>query len=107
MLPSELPQAERDLAAEYGAKVSAAERDAPGRRGPRCGTFDRSAPPARQEAPADPKAERAERRRLKRAANEDRAGAVPPLPADPEVERLYRRLGRVIDAQAAGRSTGA
>jgi penicillin-binding protein 2 len=96
--PTELPQSERDLAAKYNQQVSAAERDRLAasdqlkrfdrvhrrkkRRGGKRATLTR--------------VQKRERRRLARAADKIKPVAVPPLPADPELNHLYGRLGRVI-----------
>ena len=95
ILPGELPEAERDLAAEYNEKTSAAERD-------RLAARDRLRDLKRRDArrrkpPKLTAAQKAERRRLKRQGSKARAVAIPGLPADPAVRRLYQRLGNVID----------
>src|SRR5215208_4535928 len=67
LLPTELPQAERDLAADYGAKVSAAERVRLAA-SERLKTFDRVRR-RRGKKRRLSKEDRVERRRLARAAN--------------------------------------
>ncbi len=91
ILPGELPEAEKQLAQEYGAKLSAAERD-------RLSASDRYKALRRKgnRTRLTPTQKR-EQRRLKRAANKIRPVAVPPLPADRQVRSLLRRLGRVLD----------
>ena len=91
ILPGELPESELELAQAYGRQISAAERQ-------RLAADDRLKSLRREgrRRRLDP-AQRRERRRLRRAANQIRDVAVPPLPADPEVRSLFGRLGRVLD----------
>ncbi|HVL97448.1 MAG TPA: penicillin-binding protein 2 [Solirubrobacteraceae bacterium] len=93
MIPTELPQSERDLAADYGKAVSAAERE-------RLAAADRlrdlNRARRRSKKPMTQQ-QRRERSRLAKAAARARAVPVPPMPADPELRRRYSRLGRVID----------
>ncbi len=93
ILPSELPQAERTLAAQYGSQVSASER----RRlaaGDRLDRLDRE---RRRSGRRITRIQRRERHRLLRASRKAQRVAIPALPADPSVKRLYRRLGRVLN----------
>jgi len=92
ILPNRLPEAERDLAAAYGKQVSAAERRRLAARD-RLRTLDRS---RRQERRRLTRSERRERTVLARAARRADRVPVPPMPADPKLRLLYRRLGRVI-----------
>jgi penicillin-binding protein 2 len=92
LLPGELPDSERDLAAEYGKAVSASER-ARLAAGDEVRAMDRT---RRREKRKFTKAERLERRKLARAAKRAKAVPIPPLPQDPELRDLYRSLGRVI-----------
>ena len=91
--PNDLPDSERDLAAEYGSAVSAAERARLAARD-RLRAFDREVRRSRRKAT---KAQRRERRVLARAASQAEAVRVPPMPADAELRDLYRRLGKVIE----------
>lgn len=95
ILPSQLPEAERTLAAHYGARVSAAERE-------RLAAKDRLSAFDHQRRRRGRKLTSAQKRRhhvLLRASRKARPVAVPPLPADATVRRLYRRLGRVLDVK--------
>ena len=92
LLPGDLPEVERELAAEYGKALSAAERE-------RLAAGDRAraiARAARREKRKLTKSERTERRRLLKASRKARSVAIPPLPQDAELRDLYRALGRVI-----------
>lgn len=94
-LPDELPRSVRDLAAGYGAAVSASER----RRlaaGERLRALERV---GRRQDRRLTATQRRERRELRRASLRAEPVALPPMPRDPEVSRLYRRLGRVIDVE--------
>ena len=96
IVPSLLPAAELDAAARYGASRAASER----RRlaaAARLREFDRSRREERGKERQLRPAERKERRALARAARQADAVEVPPLPADPRLRGLYRRLGRVLD----------
>lgn len=95
LLPNELPQSELDLAAAYGAQLSAAERE-------RLAAADRLDALERRDARAErppklTKAERAERRALEKASNQIREVPLPPLPDDPAVLELFKRLGKVLN----------
>jgi penicillin-binding protein 2 len=94
ILPGELPEAEKQLAAAYGSKLSLAERE-------RLAAAERLRELRRRGSRRDQRdltqAERRERRRLKRASQRTRPVPVPPMPADARVQRLYRRLGEVLD----------
>ena len=94
LLPTELPESERLLAAEYGAKVSAAERDRLAA-ADRLRRFDRAHRGRRKERDLS-RTERRQRRTLRKAANKIEPVPVPPLPADPALRDLYGRLGKVI-----------
>jgi penicillin-binding protein 2 len=94
VLPNLLPEAERDLATAYGARVSASER-ARLAAGERLKEFERR---TRKVKKLD-RAQRHQRRALSRAAKRARAVPVPPIPADPTVRRLYKQLGRVLDTR--------
>ena len=93
LLPNKLPEVELDLAAKYGSMVSAAER----RRlaaGNDLRAFDRK---VRRRGKKLTKDERRERTRLRRAASRADRVPVPPVPRDPELLTLFRRLSRVVD----------
>src|SRR4051812_116282 len=94
ILPSQLPESERNLAAVYGSRVSAAER-ARLAAAAQLREFERRRRGAKQKHLT--RVQRVERRRLSRASKRARAVAVPAMPADRRVRRLYRRLGRVLD----------
>jgi penicillin-binding protein 2 len=96
ILPSRLPEAERDVAAAYGSQVSAAERERLAA-GDRLKEFNRD---RRRSGRKMTKRQRSEFRRLTAASKTARTVAVPDLPADPEVRVLYRRLGKVLDMSA-------
>jgi penicillin-binding protein 2 len=92
IIPSQLPQAELDVADKYRAGLSAAERvrlaaDAKLR------AFDQR---LKQKDRKPTRRERRERRELDRAAAKAPPVAVPPMPAGTEPRRLFRRLGRVL-----------
>ena len=96
VLPGELPDAEIQLAAEYGAKVSAAERE-------RLAAADRLKE-LRHDRRGKRQAEltreqRAERRQLRKAAAEAREVPIPPMPEDPAVRDLFAKLGRVLNVR--------
>jgi penicillin-binding protein 2 len=86
VLPGELPDAELNLAADYGSKVSAAERD-------RLAAADQLKElrrrDARKNAPKLTHEQTVERRRLKKAASKAREVPVPDLPSDPAVQKLF------------------
>ncbi len=94
ILPGELPESEKDLAAAYGTRVSAAERE-------RLAAAQRLRELRRRGSRRQQRhltaAEQRERRRLKRASLRARRVPVPPIPADPQVRRLYAKLGDVLD----------
>jgi len=98
LLPGELPEAERDLAAEYGAAKSAAERERLAAAA-RLRELRRNAPEAGRKAPELTAAQRRERRALRRASLQARAVPIPAIPADRAVRRLFRRLGRILDVR--------
>jgi penicillin-binding protein 2 len=92
LLPGELPESEREIAAEYGKQLSAAERE-------RVAAGERARAIARvrrREKRRYTKEERVERRRLLKAFDKARPVKIPPLPQDPKLRDLYRKLGRVI-----------
>jgi penicillin-binding protein 2 len=96
VLPSELPDAELELAAEYGAKVSAAERE-------RLAAAERlkdlrRRDGRRRDSRLTPE-QKARRKELSKAAAQARAVPVPPMPADPAVQELFSKLGRVLNAK--------
>ncbi|MEJ7893493.1 MAG: penicillin-binding protein 2 [Solirubrobacteraceae bacterium] len=95
LLPGELPDAELELAAQYGTLLSDAENE-------RLAAGDRLEALKKRDARSEkpPKltgAQRAERRRLKEASNQIRDVALPEMPDDPAVVALFRRLGKVLD----------
>jgi len=92
LLPGELPETERTLAARYGAAVSASERERLAA-GDRVRAMDRA---RRREKRKFSRAERSGRRTLVRQSRRARAVKIPPLPADARLRDLYRGLGRVI-----------
>ena len=92
VLPNDLPEAEREVAAVYGRAVSAAER-ARLAAGERLRALERV---RRREKRRFTPQERSLRRRLARASKRAQPVPLPPLPADRELRSLYRRLGRVI-----------
>jgi penicillin-binding protein 2 len=102
ILPSELPESEREIADAYGARVSAAER-ARLAAGDQLRTLERrwrTAAKGRKKGQRRlTAAQRKERRRLTRASKQARAVAVPPMPADPKVRTLYTRLGRILEVR--------
>jgi penicillin-binding protein 2 len=100
VLPGELPEAEKALAASYGAKVSAAERDRLAAKARLRDLRQRDAAKSRkkQRQRLTP-AQRRERRQLKRASRQARAVPIPPMPQDAKVQRLFGRLGRTLDVQ--------
>jgi penicillin-binding protein 2 len=94
LLPNDLPEVERTLAAEYLVQLSAAERERLANR-ERLRAFDRR---ERRTGERTTKAERRERRRLEDRAGQAPSVSVPPLPRDAlQARRLYRRLGKVVD----------
>src|SRR3954447_23931250 len=95
ILPNQLPKSERDLAAQYGAQVSASERVRLAA-ADNLKTFDRTHR-RRGRHHRLSKALKHQRRVLARAARQAKAVPVPPLPADPKLRHLYRRLGHVDD----------
>jgi penicillin-binding protein 2 len=96
VLPGELPDAELNLAADYGSKVSAAERD-------RLAAADQLKElrrrDARKNAPKLTHEQTVERRRLKKAASKAREVPVPDLPSDPAVQKLFTQLGHVLNIE--------
>src|SRR3954471_8778822 len=92
VLPGQLPVAERNLAAAYGARVSASER-ARLPAGEQLRNFERR---RRVRSAKLTAAQRRERRHLRRASKRARPVAVPAMPQDPNVRRLFRRLGRIL-----------
>ncbi len=95
LLPEELPDAEREVAAEYGSEISAAERErlAAEARLDRLERRDAS----RKKEPKLTKEQKRERRQLEKAASQIRDVDVPPMPADPAVRDLFGRLGDVVN----------
>ncbi|HET6550426.1 MAG TPA: hypothetical protein VFG79_18320, partial [Solirubrobacter sp.] len=93
LVPSLLPEAVRDQADEYRKALSAAERDRLEAAAHRA-AFQRQ---LRDDGRKPTKAEKAERRRLKKAASHARPVAVPAPPAsEPALIKLYRRMGKVL-----------
>jgi penicillin-binding protein 2 len=93
MVPTELPNAVQDQADDYRKALSASERarlTAADRRD----AFERQ---LRDDGRRNTKAERADLRRLRRAARKAKPIPVPALPASEEkLARVYRRMSRVI-----------
>src|SRR3954447_19812912 len=94
ILPNLLPEAERNLAAVYGARVSASER-ARLAAGDRLKEFERRTRKVKRLSHS----QRRQRRQLSRAAKRAHAVPVPPIPADPQVRRLYSRVGRILNTR--------
>jgi penicillin-binding protein 2 len=94
VLPGELPDAEKKLAADYHTKVSASERE---RLAAAARLRDLRRRGSRKQQRNLSRAEKRERRRLKRASLKARPVPLPPMPADPRVQRLFTRLGNVLD----------
>lgn len=108
IVPSALPASEREAAARYSRLRSQAElRRLDAEKS--LSELDERRRAARREAPAE--LDRAERRELVRTQRSDRRDrrklvrasrradpvAVPPLPDDPALRRVYRRLSGVLD----------
>src|SRR4051794_32806165 len=95
LLPSQLPASERNMAAAYGARVSASER-ARLAAGVQLRNLER-----RRRVQASKRklttVQRRERRRLSRASKRARPVPVPRMPQDLRVRRLFGRLGRILD----------
>src|SRR6187200_1592084 len=94
ILPNSVPDEETEAADEYrtalasaeGARLKAAED---------LKALERRLSGKRRKPT---KAQKAERRRLRKASSRAERVAIPPIPADaPELRALYRRLGKVID----------
>jgi penicillin-binding protein 2 len=96
ILPSKLPEAERDVAVRYGSLTSAAERERLTAEA-KLKTLDRNLRREGRKKSRLTREQRRRRRELQRAASKARPVALPPIPADPTVQRLFRQLGRVID----------
>jgi penicillin-binding protein 2 len=92
LLPNDLPESERTLAAEYGKAVSASER-ARLAAADQVRAMDRV---RRREKRKFTRSERKERRVLARAAKQAAPVKLPSLPRDARLRDLYRRLYRVI-----------
>jgi penicillin-binding protein 2 len=100
VLPGELPEAEKKLAASYGSKVSAAERDRLAAKQRLRDLRQRDAAKSRRaQRQRLTREQRRERRQLKRASLHARAIPIPPMPQDANVERLFRRLGDILDVE--------
>ncbi len=97
LLPNDLPAAERDLATNYGKRVSAAERDRLAAQA-QLRELNRNRRRDARKVRLTP-AQKAHRRVLKRDSRRARAVPLPPLPADPTVRRLYGRLGGILRIQ--------
>jgi penicillin-binding protein 2 len=96
LLPSKLPQAERDIAATYGAATSVQERERLAAE-ERLKNLDRS---LRREGRKRSKLNKAQRKRRRSLARQAKAAdpvPLPPIPNDPTVQRLFTRLGKVLD----------
>ena len=96
ILPDALPESERTLAADYGALTSAAER----RRLAAAARLDDLERTRKRTKQRLTKAERRERKVLAKAAAQADKVPMPPMPEDPAVADLFKRLGRVIDMSA-------
>src|SRR3954470_12549979 len=92
VLPSQLPASERDLAGRYGAALSGAER-ARLAAGDRLKGLERR---LKRSKHGLTKVQKHEPRRLKKASKRIRRVAVPPIPSDPAVRRLYGRLAQIL-----------
>lgn len=91
-LPDRLPESVRDLAADYGARVSASER----RRLAAADELRELDRTRRRQHRAFTPREKRERRELVAASRRAEPVALPPIPSDPEVRSLYKRVGRVV-----------
>ena len=93
IVPASLPKAEREQGDDYHAALSAAERarqDAEAR----SKALERQ---LRDDGRRSTRAERAEARRLRKAASVAAPVPVPPLaPTETALQKLYRRIGRVL-----------
>ncbi len=96
VLPNLLPAAERDLAAAYGRRVSAAERARLAAKA-RLRDFERTRGkgPKKKKRRLNP-AQKRQRHALVRASSKAKAVSLPPIPADPRVRQLFNRLGRIL-----------
>jgi penicillin-binding protein 2 len=90
--PASLPLAERELAERYRQELSAAERERLAA-ADRLKALERSRRNGKRKLSAE---ERTERRRRVRASRRARAVAIPPMPDEPQMRGLYRRLGKVL-----------
>jgi penicillin-binding protein 2 len=106
--PSALPESEREAAARYSRERSQAElRRLEAEK--RLRELDQRRRAARRDAPAarnraerralarTRRSDRRDRRKLVRASRHADPVAIPPLPDDPALRRVYRRLSRVLD----------
>ena len=109
IVPSALPESEREAAARYLKARSQAElrrlaaqrdleeldeRRQAARRGAAESRLSRA---ERQERSGQARAELRQRRKLERAARRADPVAIPPLPDDPKLRLVYQRLSRVLD----------
>jgi penicillin-binding protein 2 len=90
--PSTLPLAERELADAYRKELSAAERERLAA-ADRLKAIDRSRRATKRKLNAE---QREDRRAIARAARRARAVEIPPVPDDPQMRDLFRRLGKVL-----------
>ena len=106
-LPDELPESERDLRGRVRRAGLGRRARAP-RRGRPADARSTARRRARGQAEGSPRRSGASAATSRAPPARRRSRSrVPPLPADPELRDLYRRLGRRARPQAASRSTGA